>query len=111
MLNPLDLDRLAYRIEGLERRSTHDWMPGDEMEFRRGLADPRVRDTRGRLPSAQFVREQAALGAESTFSQKQYLDAIQVCLRLESLISRNRPTSIKRQMYDMSRGRMPGFRR
>ncbi len=109
MLSPLDLNRLAVRIETLERQNTHDWMPGDDLEFRRGLHDPRVRDPRGRLPSSKTVR--AAASGEGEVTVEEYRNALQVCLRLESLISQNRPNSPRRMMHDMVRGRVPGFRR
>lgn len=116
MQSPLDLNRLASRIETLERHvqspartSTHGWMPGDDLEFRRGLHDEYIRDTRGRLPSSQTVR--AAANGEGEVTVEAYRNAIQVCLRLESLISRNRLTSPQRMMHDMARGRLPGFRR
>jgi len=112
-MTPLDLDRLAYRIEGLERQRTQDWMPGDDRKFRRALPMGYPKDSK-RLPTVASVREAAqalSLHKESRFTFEQYRNAIQVCLRLEGLISRNRPTSFLRQVYDLRRGRFPGFGR
>lgn len=103
MLNPLDLNRLAVRIETLTRTQTHGWMPGDDLEFKRGLPNPQV--LREVLPPVETVREAAKGAAE--FSPQEYHNAIQVCLRLENLISRNRPTNPRRMMHDMARGRVP----
>ena len=33
-MRPLELNRLAVRIETLMRVNTHGWAPGDELEFR-----------------------------------------------------------------------------
>lgn len=104
-MNPLDLNRLAVRIETLMRQSTHNWMPGDDMEFRQGLPEPRDANNPRRLPSAEKVR--AAAQGDGEFTVQVYQNAIQVCLRLESLISRNRPTNPRRMMHDMARGRFP----
>lgn len=112
-MTPLDLDRLAVRIGTLEHQRTDDWMPGDDLEFRHALPMDRIKDPR-RLPSPASVREASqalSMHKESTFTQEQYRNALQVCLRLEGLISRNRPNSTQRMMYDMRRGRPPGFRR
>jgi hypothetical protein len=105
MLNPLDLNRLAVRIENLTQQSTRDWMRGDDLEFRQGLPDSRDARNPRRLPSVPTVR--AAARGEGEITEQAYQDAIQVCLRLESLISRNRPNSTRRIMYDMVRGRFP----
>jgi len=116
-MNPLDLDRLAVRIERLQRTRTHDWMPGDAMEFAQHLPDSRANAER-RLPKVKDVRSCAARlrkGDVPTVALQniasEYRRSLQWCLRLESLISRNRSTSIPRIMHDMRRGRMPGLRR
>lgn len=102
-LNPLDLDRLAVRIETLTQTRTHGWLPGDDLEFKRGLPNPQV--LRGVLPSVETVRAAAKGAAE--FSPVEYRNALQVCLRLEDIISRNRPNNPRRMMHDMARGRVP----
>ncbi len=103
-MNPLDRERLAHRIERLQRQSTHGWMPGDELEFSNQLPNSRVRDPRRKLPTVEQVRSE-------DFTPQQYRNATQRCLRMESLISQNRPTSMRRIIHDMRRGRPPGFRR
>jgi len=103
-MNPLDREQLAHRIERLQRQSTHDWMPGDSMEFSNQLPNSRVLDPRRKLPTVEHVRS-------DEFTPQEYRDAIQRCLRMESLIGQNRPTSMKRIIHDMSRGWPPGFRR
>jgi len=109
-ISPLDLERLASRIERLQRTRTHDWMPGDGMEFKRQLPSDRVLH-RDQLPAPAFLRATAKGEGEKEFTVQEYRTAIQRCLRMESLISRNKPTSTARMMYDIKRGRPPGFRR
>lgn len=109
MLNPLDLNRLATRIENLERQSTRDWMPGDDLEFKRALPDSDNPSQPWKLPSSTRVRK-AAKG-EIDLSVDEYRHALQVCLRLEGLIHRNRGGSVQRLMHDIVRGRVPGGRR
>ncbi len=106
----MDLNRLAVRIQTLMQQRTDDWIPGDDLEFRQGLPSDRVLDPR-RLPDPKEVRAASEGKGEKEFTQEQYRNAIQVCLRLEGLISRNRPNSTQRMMYDLRRGRPPGFRR
>lgn len=113
-MNPMDLNRLAYRIERLQQQSTHDWMPGDDLEFKNQLPNSRVCDPRRKLPDPQVLRSASlklAAGEASEFTPQQYRDAVQRCLRMENLIHQNKPTSTRRMMYDMRRGRPPGFRR
>lgn len=108
MLTPLDLNRLATRIENLERQSTHDWMPGDDLEFKRGLPNQDNPNQPWRLPSSTLVR-QASKG-EVDLPVDEYRHALQVCQRLEGLVHRNRRTSVQRMMHDIVRGRVPGGR-
>jgi hypothetical protein len=104
MISPRDKEALALRIERLMRQRTSDWLPGNSMEFRSMLPDSRVTDPRRKLPTPEHVRS-------DEFTWAEYRDTIQKCLRMESLISQNRPGSVKRMMHDMMRGRPPGFRR
>jgi len=113
-MNSMDLSRLANRIERLQRQRTNDFMPGDDLEFRNQLPDSRVLDPRRKLPDPQVVRAASlklAAGDASEFTPQQYQNAVQRCLRMENLIHQNKPTSTRRMMYDMRRGRPPGFRR
>ena len=109
-MNPLDLDRLAVRIEELESISTQDWHPADAMQFKRGLHDPYVRFPERRLPASQEVRTMAKAlrqGETITFTVQDYQNAIRLSLDLESLVNRNRRGSPHRMMQDIIRGRVP----
>ncbi len=104
MIHPKDKERLAQRIERLELRRTHDWLPGDGLEFQNQLPSSRVLDPHHKLPTPERVRSEG-------FTVEEYQWAVQRCLRMESLISRNRANSPRRMMHDMIHGRPPGFRR
>lgn len=109
-MSPLDLERLAVRIEELEHTSTRDWHPADAMQFKRGLYDPYVRVVDRRLPAAEDVRKMAKAlrqGETITFTVQNYQDAIRLCLDLESLAHRNRRGSPHRMMQDIIHGRVP----
>lgn len=121
-VDPLDLERLAVRIERLVQTSTHGWAPGDELEFQRGLG-PNSRRGGARtmeyrpyeLPSVDFLRQTARnirAGVEEGYSADSlpsiYRNALQVCLRLEGLVRDNDPRNPKRVMRDMARGKFPG---
>ena len=97
-------EHLAHRIERLMRQSTHEWVPGDGLEFRCQLPGGRLHDPRRKLPTPEHVRS-------DDFTMREYWDAVQRCLRMEALILRNQPTSMKRVIHDMRRGRFLGFRR
>ena len=109
-MNPLDLERLAVRIEELERTSTRDWHPADAMQFKRGLHERGVNYPEGRLPAAEDVRKMAKAlrqGEALTLTLQKYQEAIRLCLDLESLASRNRRGSTHRMMQDIIHGRVP----
>ncbi len=104
-MTPLSLERLAVRIERLVQTRTHAWDTGDSMEFTRQLPASRV-GPRFRLPSPQMLRTQAKVmrsGEKSEFTRLEFRAALQRCLRMESLISRNRLE--KRALRDLQRGR------
>ena len=103
-MNPRDQEYLANRIQRLMNQDTRDWMPGDDLEFSNQLPNSRVQDPRRKLPTLERVR------TAEDFSMQEYQDASQRCLRMESLINRNKPTSTARMFHDMQRGRMPGSR-
>lgn len=109
-MDPLSLNRLAVRIEGLVNQSTHDWCAGDDLEFQRGLPSYHSLD-RWRLPDPKDVRAAARGEGEKEFTVEQYRIALSRCMSLEHLVSRNRPGNPRRVMQDMARGRFPGFRR
>ena len=120
-IDPLDLERLAVRIERLAQTHTHGW-GGDELEFRRGLGSnargARTMEYRPyELPNAQWLREVAQKirsgvpdGDGYTLSavQKAYRNGLQVCLRLEGLVQSNDPRNPRNMMRDMARGKFPG---
>ena len=103
--NPLDLNRLALRIEGLVQTSTHGWAPGDEWDMRRLLPDPR--DTKGqhRLPHPDLLR--AAARGEGEVLVPDYHKWLRWCMDLEHHKTRNRPDHPHRMMRDMARGKFP----
>ena len=112
-MHALDLDRLATRIEVLQRTSTHGWMPGDGMEFTKQLPNPRG-DTRRQLPDPVMLREASkALQRKETieFTLRDYQAANQRIMRMEGIIRRNKPSSTQRMIYDGRRGRPPGWGR
>ena len=105
--SPLDLQRLAVRVETMERASTHGWRPADEMEFNGMLPTPLMRSTEqfhGRrlsLVSAGRLRN----GEHVTV--REYQDCLSLLQRMEGLIRDNDRFSPKRIMWDMARGRIP----
>jgi len=101
MLSSLDLQRMAFRIENLQRVNTHGW-GGDELEFRNNL--PGGHDRRA-LPDPRKLRELA--DKKESPSQAEYQAWNQTILRLESLAHDNDPRNPKRMMRDMARGRLP----
>jgi hypothetical protein len=112
-VNPLDLQRLAVRIETLQRKSTYQWHPGDDMEFKNLLPGGRGRQV---LPDPEWLREKAVEIQAGTLSDddKQALSRdwrlwITWALRAEGLIRDNDPRNPKRMIRDMARGKYPGM--
>jgi hypothetical protein len=106
-MSPLDLERLATRIEVLQRTSTHGWMPGDGMEFTKQLPTART-DPRYKLPDPKDLREASkALQRKETieFTIRDYQTANQRIMRMEGIIRQNKPTSTRRMIYDRTHGR------
>jgi hypothetical protein len=99
MPSPLDLDRLALRIERLQRMSTSDWSPGDELELRQALSER----NRNRLPSPE------SLLAHPDVSEGDYRIWTQILLRLEGLVHANDPRNPRRIIRDIMRGKIPGI--
>ncbi len=106
MINPLDLQRLAFRIETLMRTSTSGRHPADELDFKNRL--PQGRDRR-KLPSPVGLRAMAEAGDSP--DPQSYRLWLSTALDLEGFQSRNRPGSPKRMIRDMQRGKMPFGRR
>lgn len=117
-IDPLDLERLAVRIERLQQTHTHGWSGGDELEFKRALPPhgPTTLEVRPwQLPDPKRLRELAtrvrggvASPDEVQHASRTYRDAIQVALRLEGLVRDNDPRNPKRMIRDMARGKFPG---
>ena len=107
MIGPLDLERLANRIERLERTRTHGWHAGDELEFRNGLPKGFGRD---KLPDPKHLRGLAKNYDQDTSKSiaRDWQRWLQKAMRLEGLIRDNDPRNPKRMMRDMARGKMPG---
>ena len=111
MVNPAEMERMAFRIERLMQVSTFDWIPGDEMEFKHRLPNSRVSDPRGKLPDPQRLRELARTRDLSEEDEKwvnqNWRMWIQTALTLEGLVHSNDPRNPRRMMRDMMRGRYP----
>lgn len=89
----LDRDRLALRIERLQRTVTHGWNSGDEMEFKNLL--PMGRDRR-RVPDPNSLREKDP-------EPHEWILWVAVVTRMESLAHQNEPE--RRALRDMMRGK------
>lgn len=111
MVSPLDLQRLAVRIERLMHTRTHGWHPGDELEFKNALPNSRIQDERRKLPDPTRLREITQVTPMSDEDQKWVQQNwrlwLPLTLRLEGLIHDNDPRNPKRMMRDMARGRFP----
>lgn len=118
-MNPLDLERLALRIETLQRVSTHGWMSGDDLDFKRHLP---TATTWNHLPDPVRLRAIAQalrIGGAETQSHPHVLEVMEVkarwrdwistALRMESLVRRNDPRNPRRVLHDMARGKLPRF--
>jgi len=105
MLNPLELRRMAVRIETLQRQRTHGWENAGELEYKNLL--PGGRDRRA-LPDPLDLRLMADTGAMP--KRQEYQLWLTICMRMEGIIRDNDPRNPKRMMRDMARGRFPGRR-
>jgi len=104
-MTPLDLQRLAVRIEGLLHQHTHGWDGADEMDFSARLRNPR--NPRA-LPSPESLREMA--DGKREMPTEMQLRSWYVWTRdLEDMVRDNRPGSQKRLIRDWSRGRVPTY--
>lgn len=104
MFSPLELQRMAFRIENLLRISTHGWVGGDDLEFRNCL--PGGHDRRV-LPEPKRLRDAAQDNKGESPTQAEFQAWNQTILRLESLAHDNDPRNPKRMLRDMARGRFP----
>ena len=110
--SPLDLERLAVRVEALQRTRTQGWDSGDELEFKNRLPTGRERPER-KLPASGYLRQlamQAKAGQDSPpVVGQMWRYWIQTALTLEGLVGQNDPRNPKRMMRDMARGKIPRF--
>ena len=102
MLSPLDIKRLAVRIEDLQHTRTHGWDNADEMEFKNLL--PTGRDRR-KLPDPDDLRQMA--DAREQPKPQDWRLWLQTALRLDGLKHQNDPRNPRRMIRDMARGRRP----
>jgi len=102
MISPLDLQRLAVRIERLQRMSRHRWHPADDLEFANLL--PGGRDRRA-VPDPAELRRMA--DAREIPPPAKFRLWNQMTLHLEGLAHQNDPRNPRRIIRDMSRGRFP----
>jgi len=118
LISPLDLERLAVRIETLQQVSTRGWHPADELDFK-----ARLPGSMGRLalPDPGELRELALEIRKQRVDpeQRQIIDTrrkdavrhwrtwLSVALHNEGVARDNDPRNPKRIMRDISRGRFP----
>ena len=102
MISLLDLQRLAVRIERLQRMSRHGWHPADDLEFRNLL--PGGRDRRA-VPEPSELRRMA--DEKETPPPAEFRIWLQMTLHLEGLVHQNDPRNPRRIIRDMARGRFP----
>lgn len=105
---PLDLQRLATRIERLRRTSRMGWHPGDDLEFRNilnrvqgymPLPDPkRLRKIATQVPMDED---------DQRWVSRNWRLWLSCTMRAEGLIRDNDPRNPKRILRDMARGRFP----
>jgi hypothetical protein len=105
MISPLDIQRLAVRIERMQQVHTHDWRGGEDLEFKNLL--PGGRDRRA-LPDPKALRKLADEGGSPSMSDWQLW--VTMAGRMENLVHANDPHNHRNLMRDMARGRFPGMR-
>ena len=105
MTSPLDLQRMAVRIETLMQVRTHGWIGGDDLEFKNLL--PTGRDRR-KIPDPKVLREMA-LNQEYPTTPEWRL-WITMVNKMEGLVHQNDPRNPRRVIHDVMRGKYPGMR-
>jgi len=112
-MSPLDLERLAVRIERLQRTRTHGWDGGDSMSLRNLLPGGRGRQV---LPDPQWLRD-VVLGMKTKLAEEEDLETVRRewrnwlawAQRAEGYIQDNDPRNPRKMMRDMARGKLPRF--
>ena len=101
MIAPLEMERLAVRIETLTRVSTAAW-GADSLEFRSLL--PSGRDRR-KLPDPTTLRDMAR--DRQSPSQADWQLWTTIAVRLEGMVRDNDPRNPRRIVRDIMTGRRP----
>jgi hypothetical protein len=108
---PLDLQRLAVRIERLQHARTREWHGGDELEFRSLMPGGRGRQV---LPDPRKLRELADRypleGDDERWINRNWRNWLTWAMRAEGLVRDNDPRNPKRMIRDISRGKYPRIR-
>ena len=99
-VSPLDLRRLAVRIESLQRTTIDGWRAGDEMDFRKWLPGGR-----GHLPLPDPAKLREMDPAAVVMGDWQVW--LRRALHLEGLVRDNQPGSPRRLLDDIQRGKFP----
>lgn len=99
MISPIDIQRMALRIERLVQTSRHGWHPADSLEFERCL--PTGHDPQRRLPDPKILK------TRTDVSGTEFQLWNQILLRMEGLMRDNDPRNPKRMLRDMARGKLP----
>lgn len=102
MIAPLDLERMANRVEHLQFTRTHDWHPADALEFRNALPGSHGHQT---LPYPQKLKEMAR--SSTSPSDADWRMWTSLILRMEGIKSQNDPRNPRRIIRDMIRGKIP----
>jgi hypothetical protein len=108
--SPLELERLAGRIERLQTINALDWGNADELDLRRMLPaprNPRSFPDPGELRElALRWRKQQDVQADVRALGRNWGWWLNQAMHLEQLATRNR-TAMSRVQHDLRRGRMP----
>ena len=106
MFGPLDLRRLALRIQQFQVTPTTGWRGGDDLQFKNQLPTGHAEN---KLPTPEFLREladnyteqQANDGEEIQLAKRKWRIWIQIALRMDTLIRNNDPMNPRNQMRRM----------
>ena len=106
-MSPLDLQRLALRVETLRQKATHGWHPADSLELRNLLTGHGHQF----LPDPQRLREiagqQERADDDEKWLRQHWRSWLSWTMRAEGLARDNDPSNPKRVIRDMLRGRPP----
>ena len=103
-VGPLDLRRLAVRVESAVNAKRQDWDPADVLEFRRlarTLASPT--DLR------QWAKQWQIDGGPPKGIHAQYRIWLQTLADMQGLVNRNKPGSLRRHLRRLQKKGRPTF--